>query len=168
MSILLDNDFVCISLKNNIINIKIKNKIPTEENLNSVKVTIQKFYDLVKEKNMKFFHVFNFSDIDITSIPAFISNKEFIKDFFGANYKLFQTNLYCSAIIIDNFIVRNGIKLIFTVYIPSKPIKFVSNEMKAHKFFDLIKEEYKQGKWSFEKTYSEGFQNYDNVYYNKE
>ena len=77
MSILLDNDFVCISLKNNIINIKIKNKSPTEEHLNSVKNTVQKFYDLVKEKNMKFFHIFNFSDIDITSVPSFISNKEF-------------------------------------------------------------------------------------------
>ena len=59
MSILLDNDFVCISLKNNIINIKIKNKSPTEENLEFVKVTIQKFYDLVKEKNMKQFEFFH-------------------------------------------------------------------------------------------------------------
>ena len=36
------------------------NKSPTEENLNSVKVTIQKFYDFSKGKKYEVFsHVFN-------------------------------------------------------------------------------------------------------------
>ena len=44
MSILLDNDFVCISLKNNIINIKIKNKKVLQRRIyNSVKSQFKSF-----------------------------------------------------------------------------------------------------------------------------
>lgn len=168
MSILLDNDFVIISLKNNIIYITLKKKLPSESKLNIIKKTLQKFYDLCNEKNTKFFHIFNFNDVALSSIPNFISTKELIKEFFIKNYKLFRTNLYCTSIILDNFIVRNCISLVLQIYTPSKPLNFVSSEQECHDFFNKIKEEYKKGKWTFEydESKTSGWVDYNKINYN--
>lgn len=167
MTTLLNNEYISIILKNNIINITVKNEMPNEENLNIITNTMDTFYNLCKEKNTKFFHVFNFKNISLLTLPDFISNKYLVKDFFMKNYKLFQTNLYCTALIIDNFIVRNTIKLLLSIYTPNKPIAFFSTEEESTDFFNKIKEEYKIGKWKFEEEDRKEFNDCKKVFYNE-
>jgi len=165
MTTLLTNEYISIILKTNIINITIKDKMPDKENIEIIRNTMETFYSLCKKKNTKFFHIFNFQNISLLTLPQFAANKYLVKDFFVANYKLFQTNLYCSALIIDNFIVKNCIKLVFSIYSPSKPITFLSSEEECPEFFNKIKKEYEEGKWKFEEEDRQDFKDYKNICY---
>ena len=166
MTTLLNNEYISILLKNNIINITVKNTMPDKENINIIKNTMDTLYSLCKKKDTKFFHLFNFQNISLLTLPQFAANKYLVKDFFVKHYKLFQTNLYCTALVIDNFIVRNCIKLVLNIYTPSKPITFISTEEESKEFFNKIENEYKTGKWTFEEENRTGFKDYKNICYN--
>tara|TARA_B100001564_G_scaffold320302_1_gene298155 strand:- start:3936 stop:4439 length:504 start_codon:yes stop_codon:yes gene_type:complete len=167
MTSLLNNEYISILLTNNIINITVKNEMPNEENINIIKNTMDTFYNLCQKKNIKFFHLFNFKNISLLTLPQFAANKYLVSDFFIKHYKLFQTNLYCSALVIDNFIVRNCIKLVLNIYTPNKPIAFFSTKEECPEFFNKIENEYKTGKWTFEKEDRNKFKDYKNICYNE-
>jgi len=152
MTTLLQNENALIILKKNILYHKFYNKIPNESEIKKIHEVLTKFYDICDKNNTKFFHIYDFNDISIFSIPNISMNRDLILGYIRNKYKIFQTNLYCSAIIMSQAFIRKCLGLLLNVYTPTKPLKFVSNEAEAQEFFNQIKTEYKQKKWSFERT----------------
>ena len=128
MSEIYKSEYIHITLKKNVLYHKILNKLPNIEEFTKIATILQKFYDICAERNKRFYQIYNFNDISITSIPEFSKCTDFIKKFFINNRVIFQNHLYCTGVIINNFLIRNSIKLVLNVYTPSKPFTFVKNE----------------------------------------
>jgi len=152
MTTLLENENILIMLKKNILYHKFYNKIPNESEIKKIHEILDKFYDVCDKNKTKFFHIYDFNDISIFSIPNISMNRELILGYVRNKYKIFQTNLYCSAFIMSQAFIRKCLGLLLNLYTPTKPLKFVSNETDALEFFNQIKLEYKQKKWTFERT----------------
>ena len=152
MTTLLQNENALIILKKNILYHKFYNKIPNEDDIKKIHEVLTKFYDICDKNNTKFFHIYDFDDISIFSIPNISLNKDLILGYIRSKYKTFQTNLYCSSIIISQAFIRKCLGLLLNVYTPTKPLKFVSNETEALEFFNQIKQQYKENIWKFERT----------------
>tara|TARA_Y100000741_G_scaffold354009_3_gene327812 strand:+ start:225 stop:782 length:558 start_codon:yes stop_codon:yes gene_type:complete len=152
MTVLLENENALIMLKKNILYHKFYNKIPDELEIKKIHEVLTKFYDVCDKNNTKFFHIYDFNDISIFSIPNISINRDLILGYIRSKYKTFQTNLYCSAIIMSQAFIRKCLGLLLNVYTPTKPLKFVSNEKEALEFFNEIKKQYKEKKWNFQRT----------------
>jgi len=81
MSEIYSSDYIHITLKKNVLYHKILNKLPNLEEFNKISNILQKFYDICTEKNKRFYQIYNFNDISITSIPEFSKCTDFIKNF---------------------------------------------------------------------------------------
>lgn len=169
MTVLLENECILITLKKNVLYHQFYNKMPDKDDLTNIAEVIQNFYNICEENNKKFYHIYNFNNISIFSLPNFTSNMDIIKTFFLKNYKIFEKYLYCSCMIIQNSFVRNCIKMVLNLYTPTKPISFVENDECAYVFFNKIKEEYKNNKWTFnETTQDDPVKCIKDVYYNED
>lgn len=162
------SEYIIISLNKNILYHTILNKLPNIEEFVKMSNVLQTFYNICIEKNKHFYQIYNFNNIELSSIPEFSKCTNFIKDFFIKNKDIFNNNLYCSGIIINNFLVRNALKLVLNVYLPAKPFTFVKNESEVYTFFKNIREEYKQKKWILGYDETQSMKTIDELYYNKD
>jgi len=162
------SEYIIISLNKNILYHTILNKLPNIEEFVKMSNVLQTFYNICIEKNRHFYQIYNFNNIELSSIPDFSKCTNFIKNFFMKNKDIFNNNLYCSAVIINNFLVRNALKLVLNVYIPSKPFTFVKNDSEVYEFFKSIREEYKQKKWILGYDETQQIKTINDFYYNKD
>ena len=162
------SEYIIISLNKNILYHTILNKLPNIEEFVKMSNVLQTFYNICIEKNRHFYQIYNFNNIELSSIPDFSKCTNFIKNFFMKNKDIFNNNLYCSAVIINNFLVRNALKLVLNVYIPSKPFTFVKNDSEVYEFFKSIREEYKQKKWILGYDETQQIKKINDFYYNKD
>ena len=162
------SEYIIISLNKNILYHTILNKLPNIEEFVKMSNVLQTFYNICIEKNKYFYQIYNFNNIELSSIPDFSKCTNFIKNFFIKNKDIFNKNLYCSAVIINNFLVRNALKLVLNVYIPSKPFTFVKNDSEVYEFFKSIREEYKQKKWILGYDETQQIKTINDFYYNKD
>ena len=162
------SEYIIICLKKNVLYHTILNKLPNLEEFKKMASVLQTFFNICIEKNKHLYQIYNFNNIEISSIPEFSKCTNFITHFFSKNKNMFSNNLYCSGVIINNFLVRNAIKLVLSIYTPIKPFTFVKNDTEVYTFFKKIHEEYKANKWILGSNESTKDKTIDDVYYNQD
>ena len=149
---ILETKNVLIIFKQNILYQKLYNNIPNSDDIKSISKVLDKFYDNCKKNNIKFYQIYDFTDVSVFSIPKVTQNRDLYMDYIRSKYDIFQTNLYCTVLMISQTLIRKCLECLLKIYTPTKPLKFVLDEKSALEFFNQIKLEYKQKKWNFERT----------------
>lgn len=127
-----------ITVTNNILHIKILGDYPNITELSKMFQTIQEFYNICKTNNKKFFHIFNFFNIEFSSIPSLLSDITKYTTFFNSHRDFFESNLIATIFIISNDFIKKALDSIILLFNPVKPTKFVTSFNEAYLYQNTI------------------------------
>jgi len=141
MQELYEDKYLDIKLDNNKLIYTIYNidDLPTKEELIIIQDKLDTFLNTILESKKKFYQIFIFNEVNIIGLCNFTDRLDMMRSFFEKHHVLFQSQLYCTILVLDSILIRTTMEVIFKISPPTKPIHFTKKREKIQKFVDMYK-----------------------------
>ena len=141
MSKLYTDNYIEISLDKNklMYTIYSTEQLPDMDSVLKIQENLNIFFSTISKTNKKFYQIFIFNNIRISSLLEFTDRVEVMVKFFRSHYNLFFKQLLCSIIVLDNSVIKNTMDLTFKIIPPTKPVHFIKNKDEIEIYLDKYK-----------------------------
>ena len=130
-----ENSFVQFKFKSPLLFVTVKNnKEPTDEEWIFTKETMMSFYNACLHASVKMHLCF---DVRLMGLLSISKSLDWAR-LFNQNKDKTKVCVLCTALVVDSDIVRTTINGYFTLYKPTRPVKFVKTMDEVHLFFKTI------------------------------
>jgi hypothetical protein len=127
-TLLLINKKLHIFLEDDILTIKLLEGSFTDEIIDKMFEVIKIFYEICKNKNKKFYTIYDTTECCLTNLPNYLYYINSISTFLKSHHEFYKKYLHKTLIITKTELGKKLCNSVLMNYTPTRPIKFINSD----------------------------------------